>query len=98
MAVGLIKPPEDVIYSAKYNVGELNFDHALSRAIIGALAKGAMTVGDLAKQPGLARASETRLQSGVHTLIAAGQVAPLQRRSLAPRRQPKKENSTCPCR
>jgi hypothetical protein len=33
-------------------------------------------VGDLAKQPGIARLAATRLQSAVNTLIAAGQVAP----------------------
>lgn len=76
MSIGLIKPPEDVIYTAKYGVGELNFDHAMSRAIISVLSRGAITVGELAKLGGLARVSETRLQTAVNTLISAGQVSP----------------------
>jgi SAM-dependent methyltransferase len=83
LAVGLIKSPESVSYTAKYQVGTLNFDHARSRAIVAALSQGAMTVGELAEQPRLSNLSEARLQESVHTLISAGQIVPFA--SPAPR-------------
>ncbi len=79
MAVGLIRPAADVIYTAKYRVGELRFDHAISRAIIAALDQGAMTVRELAGQPGLSKLTERRLEAAVHTLISAGQIVPFAR-------------------
>jgi len=74
--VGLIKPPSKVEYTARFNAGELRFDHATARAIFAALGQGAMAVRELAKQPGLSRVPAARLESAVHTLIAAGQVVP----------------------
>jgi SAM-dependent methyltransferase len=76
MPVGLVKSPASVTYTAKCNAGEVKFDNELSRAIIDVLGKGATTVGELAAQPEVNKAPEARVQSMVHTLIAANQVLP----------------------
>ncbi|HVR68682.1 MAG TPA: class I SAM-dependent methyltransferase [Verrucomicrobiae bacterium] len=76
MSVGLVKSPASVTYTAKCNAGEVKFDNELSRAIIEVLSKGAMTVGELAAQPEVNKTPEARVQSMVHTLIAASQILP----------------------
>jgi SAM-dependent methyltransferase len=76
LAVGLVKSAASVSYLAKVNAGEVKFDNELSRGIVAALGEGAMTVGELAARPEIAKTPEPRVQSMVHTLIAAGQVLP----------------------